>query len=159
MLGTTIVMLIPVLALAFSRPALKGIRVPLDERTPDGIVLAMVMAGSMLGLLIVAWGLLRLEERLRWTDESTQLVWRGLGATAGVLALIVVDRDRDIQGRAGAVLRRRLARVLQDEPGQGLRPGADHLVELRQPLGVVGGGRGRVARQAGAGLGGRARSP
>jgi hypothetical protein len=89
-LGTTIVMLIPVLALAFSRPALKGIRIPLDERTPDGIVLAMVMAGSMLGLLICAWGLLRLEQRLRWTDESTQLVWRGLGATAGVLALIVV---------------------------------------------------------------------
>jgi hypothetical protein len=88
--GTTIVALIPVLALAFSRPALKGIRIPLDQRTPDGIVLAMVMAGSLIGLLIAAWGLLRLEERLAWTDESTRMVWRGLATIAGVLALIVL---------------------------------------------------------------------
>ena len=84
--GTTIVALIPALSLAFSRPALKGIRVPLDERTPDGIVLCMVMAGSLLALLMAAWGLLRLEERARWSDDSTRLVWRGLGATAAVFA-------------------------------------------------------------------------
>jgi O-antigen ligase len=89
-LGTTIVMLIPPLALAFSRPALKGIHVPLDERTADGIVLGMVLAGSLIALMIAGWGLLRLEERTRWSDESTQLVWRGLGAISGVLALIVV---------------------------------------------------------------------
>ena len=88
--GATIVMLVPPLALAFSRPAMKGINVPLDERTPDGIVLAMVMAGSLIALMIAGWGLLRLEERARWSDESTALVWRGLGAMAGVLALIVV---------------------------------------------------------------------
>jgi hypothetical protein len=88
--GTTVVALIPVLALAFSRPALKGIRIPLDERSADGIVLCMVMAGSLIGLLIAAWGLLRLEERARWSDESTRLVWRGLGAAAALLALIVV---------------------------------------------------------------------
>jgi len=88
--GATIVSLIPPLALAFSRPPLKGIRIPLDERTPDGIVLGMVIAGSLLGLLIGAWGLLRLEERASWTDESTRYVWRGLAATAGVLALLVL---------------------------------------------------------------------
>jgi O-antigen ligase len=88
--GATIVALIPVLALAFSRPALKGINIPLDERTPDGIILCLVMAGSMIGLLIAAWGMLRLEQRARWTDESTRLVWRGLAATVGVFALIVV---------------------------------------------------------------------
>ncbi|MDX6676957.1 MAG: hypothetical protein QOE31_1009, partial [Solirubrobacteraceae bacterium] len=87
--GTTIVALIPVLGLAFSRPALKGIRIPLDERTADGIVLGMVMAGGLLGLMIMAWGLLRLEERARWSDESTRLVWRGLGTMAGLLAVIV----------------------------------------------------------------------
>jgi hypothetical protein len=87
--GTTIVALIPVLALAFSRPALKGIRIPLDERIADGIVLAMVMVGGLLGLMIMAWGLLRLEQRARWSDESTRLVWRGLGTTVGLLAVIV----------------------------------------------------------------------
>ena len=87
--GTTIVALVPPLALAFSRPALKGIRIPLDERTADGIVLGMTMAGGLLGLMIMGWGLLRLEERARWSDESTRLVWRGLGAIGGLLALIV----------------------------------------------------------------------
>jgi len=89
-LGATIVTLVPPLALAFSRPALKGIKVPLDERTPEGIVLAMVMAGSLIGLMIAAWAMLRMEERLRWSDESTRMVWRGLGTMAGILALIVV---------------------------------------------------------------------
>ncbi|MEY2516158.1 MAG: hypothetical protein QOJ89_3516, partial [bacterium] len=89
-LGATIVALIPVLSLAFSRPALKGINVPLDERTPDGIILCLVMAGSLLGLLIAAWGMLRLEERAQWSEESTRLVWRGLAAIVGVFALIVV---------------------------------------------------------------------
>lgn len=88
--GTTVVALIPVLALAFSRPALKGINIPLDQRTPDGIILCLVMAGSLIGLLIAAWGLLRLEERTVWSEERTGLVWRGLASTAGVLALIVV---------------------------------------------------------------------
>jgi hypothetical protein len=87
--GTTIVALIPVLALAFSRPALKGVHVPLSERSPDGIVLCMVMAGSLLGLLIAAWGLLRLEERAVWDDEKTRMVWRGLASAAAVFALIV----------------------------------------------------------------------
>ncbi|MDX6680695.1 MAG: hypothetical protein QOG94_734 [Solirubrobacteraceae bacterium] len=99
--GTTVVALVPVLALAFSRPALKGIRIPLDARTADGIVLGMVMAGSLIGLLIMAWGLLRLEERLRWSDESTRLVWRGLGAMVAVLALIVVFGIATSQGGPG----------------------------------------------------------
>src|ERR1700710_3011984 len=85
-----LVALIPALALASARSSLKGIRSPLDQRTPDGIVLGMVMAGSLLGLLIAAWGLLHLEERAVWNDEKTRLVWRGLATTAGVLALLVV---------------------------------------------------------------------
>jgi O-Antigen ligase len=90
-----------VLALAFSRPALKGINIPLDERTPDGIVLCMVMAGSLLGLLIAAWGMLRLEERAQWSDESTRLVWRGLAGIVGVFALIVVLGIATSKGGAG----------------------------------------------------------
>lgn len=88
--GATLVALLPVLSLAFSRSALKGVRIPLDERTPDGIVLGMVMAGSLLALMIAAWGMLRLEERVSWTPDSTRLVWRGLGAAGGLLALFVV---------------------------------------------------------------------
>jgi O-antigen ligase len=89
-MGVAIVATIPVLGLAFSRPALKAINVPLAERTPDGIVLGLVLAGSVVGLLIAAWGLLRLEERTRWSAESTQLVWRGLGATAAVVAVFAL---------------------------------------------------------------------
>ncbi|HTN25352.1 MAG TPA: O-antigen ligase family protein, partial [Solirubrobacteraceae bacterium] len=89
-MGVTIVATIPVLGLAFSRPALKAINVPLSERTPDGIVLGLVLAGSIVGLLIAAWGLLRLEERTKWSDENTQLVWRGLAATGAVVALLAL---------------------------------------------------------------------
>src|ERR1700710_385692 len=85
-----LVALIPALALASARSSLKGIRTPLDERTPDGIVLGMVMAGSLLALLIAAWGLLHLEERAVWNDEKTRMVWRALATIAGVFALLVV---------------------------------------------------------------------
>ena len=153
-LGATIVALIPVLALAFSRPALKGINIPLDERTPDGIILALVMAGSLLGLLIAAWGMLRLEERAA-VDATRARASSGAGSTTivAVFGLIVVLGIATVEGRAAPVLPRRLARVHEDEPGQGLRPDAAHLVELRQPLGVVEGGGGRVERQAARRLG------
>jgi hypothetical protein len=88
--GVTLVTLVPVLSLAFSRSALKGVRIPLDERTPEGIVLGLVMVGSLLALMIAVWGMLRLEERVSWSEDSTRLVWRGLGAAAGLLALLVV---------------------------------------------------------------------
>ncbi len=94
----TIVATIPVLGLAFSRPALKAINIPLSERTPDGIVLGLVLAGSIVGLLIAAWGLLRLEERTRWSDENTQLVWRGLAATAAVVAVLALGGIATAQG-------------------------------------------------------------
>ena len=90
--GVTLVASIPVLGLAFSRPALKAINVPLADRTPDGIVLGLVLAGSIVGLLIAGWGLLRLEERqrTRWSEQSTQLVWRGLAATAAVIGVFAL---------------------------------------------------------------------
>jgi hypothetical protein len=100
--GTTIVALIPALSLAFSRPALKGIRIPLDERTPDGIVLGMVMAGSLLALLMAAWGLLRLEERAVWDDEKTRMVWRGLATISGIFVLLVVLMIAGSKGGPGA---------------------------------------------------------
>ncbi|HEY0345590.1 MAG TPA: O-antigen ligase family protein, partial [Solirubrobacteraceae bacterium] len=89
-MAVTIVATIPVLGLAFSRPALKAINMPLAVRTPDGIVLGLVMAGTLVGLLIAAWGLLRLEERTRWSDDRTRLVWRGLAATAAVAAVFAL---------------------------------------------------------------------
>ena len=88
--GVTIVFSLPVLGLAFNRPALKGINVPLDERVPEGIVLGLVTAGCLIGLLIAAWGMLHLEQRTPWNEERTQLVWRGLGALVAILAVFTV---------------------------------------------------------------------
>ena len=88
--GLTVVLSIPVLGLAFNRPALKGINVPLDERVPDGIVLGLVFAGCLIALLIAGWGMLQAEERTPWSEERTQLVWRGLGATAAILAVLMI---------------------------------------------------------------------
>jgi len=88
--AVAVVATIPVLSLSFSRPALKAINVPLDERIPDGIVLGLVMAGSLLALLIAAWGLLRLEERTLWSEERTRMVWRGLAVTAAVIGLFAL---------------------------------------------------------------------
>jgi O-antigen ligase len=86
----TIVAAIPVLGLSFSRPALKGLYVPLHERVPDGILLGLVSAGCLIALLIAGWGMLRLEERTAWSDERTQLVWRGLAALAGILLVLLL---------------------------------------------------------------------
>jgi hypothetical protein len=88
--AVTIVFSLPVLGLAFNRPALKGINVPLDERVPDGIVLGLVTAGCLIGLLIAAWGMLQLEQRTPWNEERTQLVWRGLGALVAILAVFTL---------------------------------------------------------------------
>jgi hypothetical protein len=85
--GVTIIISIPALGLAFNRPALKGINVPLDERVPDGIVLGLVMAGCLIALLIAGWGMLQLEQRTPWDEERTQLVWRGMAALAVILAV------------------------------------------------------------------------
>jgi len=88
--GVTILISVPVLGLAFNRPALKGIGVPLDERVTDGIVLGLVMAGCLMALLIAAWGMLHLEQRTPWNEERTQLVWRGLGALGAILVAITL---------------------------------------------------------------------
>lgn len=89
-LTVTLLFTIPVIGLAFNRPALKGVRVPLDERISDGAVLGLVIAGCLLGLLIAAWGLLRLEERTIWTERRTRNVWRVLAVSAAVLACIYI---------------------------------------------------------------------
>jgi hypothetical protein len=88
--GVTVVATIPVLGLAFSQPALKAINVPLSKRAPEGILLGLVLAGSVIALLMAGWYLLRLEERTRWSDENTRLVWRGLTATAAVVGIFVL---------------------------------------------------------------------
>ena len=99
--AVTIVAAIPVLGLSFSRPALKGLYVPLDDRVPDGILLGLVSAGSLLALLIAAWGMLRLEERTAWNDERTQLVWRGLAATAAILVVMFLGGVASYEGGPG----------------------------------------------------------
>ncbi len=100
-IAVTIVAAIPVLGLSFSRPALKGLYVPLDERVPDGILLGLVAAGSILALLIAGWGMLRLEERTAWDAERTQLVWRGLAATAVILFVMLLGSIAAYDGGPG----------------------------------------------------------
>jgi O-antigen ligase len=100
-IGVVIVAAIPVLGLSFSRPALKGLYVPLEERVPDGILLGLVSAGCILALLIAAWGMLRLEERTVWNDERTQLVWRGLAATAAILFVMLLGAIAAYEGGPG----------------------------------------------------------
>ena len=100
-IAVTIVAAIPVLGLSFSRPALKGLYVPLDERVPDGILLGLVAAGSILALLIAGWGMLRLEERTDWSAERTQLVWRGLAATAAILLVMLLGAIAAYEGGPG----------------------------------------------------------
>ena len=100
-IGTTIVASIPILGLSFSRPALKGVNVPLDERTPDGVLLGLVGAGCLLALLIAGWGLLRLEERTPWDAERTQLVWRGLAATAAIFGVLLLGGIASYEGGPG----------------------------------------------------------
>ena len=153
-IGVTIVAAIPVLGLSFSRPALKGLYVPLDERVPDGILLGLVSAGCILALLIGALGAAapRGAHGLERRAHAARLA-RSRG-DRGDPARDAARRDRRLRGRARRVGRRRLAQVHADRPeGQHLRPGANRLIELRQPLGVVEGGRRRVVGQAGAGLG------
>ncbi|MCA1682496.1 MAG: O-antigen ligase family protein [Actinobacteria bacterium] len=89
-LSVTLLFTLPVIGLAFTRPALKGLNVPLDERIPTGIVLGLVMAGCLLGLLIVGWWLLGLEKRTTWTAARTRNVWRGLAVAAGLLGSFYV---------------------------------------------------------------------
>jgi len=100
-IGVTIVASIPILGLSFSRPALKDVNVPLDERIPDGILLGLVGAGCLLALLIAGWGLLRLEERTPWDAERTQLVWRGLAATAAILGVLLLAGIASYEGGPG----------------------------------------------------------
>ena len=100
-IAVTIIVSIPVLGLSFSRPALKGLYVPLDERVPDGILLGLVSAGCILALLIAGWGMLRMEERTDWNAERTQLAWRGLAATAAILFVMLLGGIASYEGGPG----------------------------------------------------------
>ena len=153
--GATIVALIPVLGAGVQPPGAEGDPRPARRaHARRDHPRASSWPAACSALLIAAWGLLRLEERARWSDESTQLVWRGLGGDGGGAR---ADRRRSGSRRPRAGRAQFFDdawhEFTEDEPGQGLRPGADRLVELRQPLGVVEGGRRRVVRQAAAGLG------
>ncbi|HEX8155773.1 MAG TPA: O-antigen ligase family protein [Solirubrobacteraceae bacterium] len=116
--GVSLILTIPALGLSFSRPALKGINVPLDQRIPDGIILGIVMAGSLITLFVAAWGLLRFEQRSQFDDERRRLVWRGLAATAAVLGalllLAVVTADGGPRGVADRAWEK-FSKVSQDK--------------------------------------------
>jgi O-antigen ligase/polysaccharide polymerase Wzy-like membrane protein len=82
----------PALTLAFSRPDLTGDRVPLDQRTDDGALLAVVLVLSLLALAAFAWLVIRAEGRVRWRRRHSRrivrilvglvVIWLGLGFAA-----------------------------------------------------------------------------
>ena len=88
-LGVAVVATVPVLTLAFTRPALTGSLVALGHRISDGRLLGLVLAACLLALLAVGWVMLRMERRMTWSPGRTRLVTRGLWSIAGVLALVL----------------------------------------------------------------------
>ena len=88
-LGVAVLATVPVLTLAFTRPALTGGLVALGDRISDGRLLGLVLAGCLLALLAVGWVMLRMERRMTWSPGRTRLVTRGLWSIAGVLALVL----------------------------------------------------------------------
>ena len=153
--AVTIVVSIPASGWRSTGPALKGINVPLDERVPDGIVLGLVMAGCLIALLIAGWGMLQLEQRTPWNEERTQLVWRGLAALAAILVIFTLGAILSAPDGPGGWADRAWEKFSQTSRDEVVRSVAAGLLELRQPLGVVEGGRGRVVGQAAARLGRR----
>jgi O-Antigen ligase len=85
-----VVAALPPVLCAFLLPAISANAVPLGLRIHDGKILLAVLVASMAVMLAVAWVLLRLEPRVRWTRERTRRLTRGLRWVTGAFLLIAV---------------------------------------------------------------------
>lgn len=92
----------PSLAIAFSLDDLSSSEVVLGDRIEAGLVLAAVLAVSLLaaGLLTGAW--IRMESRIEWSAARSRAVWRGLAVAAVCVALagttVLALSDRGLGG-------------------------------------------------------------
>jgi O-antigen ligase/polysaccharide polymerase Wzy-like membrane protein len=81
---------IPILSVAFTRPALTGNGVPLGPRITDGRVLLVMTIFCIGALLAAGIGLMRLERRVQWTKARSHAIWRALGITTAVVAVVAL---------------------------------------------------------------------
>lgn len=106
-LGVAAVAALPAVALAFLDPALAGTGTELGPRILAGRRLAAVMAVCLAALLATGWGLMVLEDRVRWSPRASARVWRVAAVGAVVLALLgvagVAVSERGIGGSAQAL--------------------------------------------------------
>ncbi len=79
---------LPSIIVAFGLHNLSTGGLSLHVRAGDGAILGLVMALSLAGLAVAARELIRLEDRVRWTERHSRLVWRSLAA--GVAGLLIV---------------------------------------------------------------------
>ena len=102
--GLTVLAALPAILCAFLLPAISGNAVPLGLRIHDGKILLAVMVGSLGMLLAVAWALLRLEPRVRWSRERTRRLTRGLRWAAGAFLLVaVIGMAQSQRGLTGTI--------------------------------------------------------
>ncbi len=82
---------VPVLYYSFSRVALIGNGVPLEQRISDGRILGLVVLGSLGALLAAGRLLLGVEDRVlpRWSPERSAAVWRRVKRVSIVLGILV----------------------------------------------------------------------
>jgi len=78
---------LPSLIVAFGLHDLATGGLPVDARADDGAILGAVLVLSLASLALVGRELVALEDRVRWSGRRSQLVWRGLAATAAALLL------------------------------------------------------------------------
>lgn len=78
----------PGLVYAFETDALVGNGVPLDTRESAGLKLLAILVPCLLALLAIGWGLLRSEDRVRWTAAQSRRVWRIVGVLAVSAAFV-----------------------------------------------------------------------
>jgi hypothetical protein len=104
--GVAVLATVPVFVVAFTRPALKGLGVPLGARISDGLLLGAVIAGCLVALLAAGWAMVRLERRMTWSPRRTRLVARGLWSAAGIVALLYLVVIVSAPGGPGGVAQR-----------------------------------------------------
>jgi hypothetical protein len=79
---------LPGVLYTFGQARLVANGVPLDDRIAAGRTLGVFVVFGLIALMVVGWGLLRLEPRVRWSAARTRKLFRGLALTVLAVGLI-----------------------------------------------------------------------